>query len=215
VLGWVHFAWTHLAYTCGGNESVLEHGRRSLEIAEKLDNETSRVLAYFALGAAHLIDAQLAAAGEALRESAAIARDRRSQVAFVPQVLAVLAEAHLALGERTEALAAAREAIDLASASGCRYYEAHARLVLAGALLATDGVVFRIEIESALERAEHLVESIEGRSLSPRILEVRGRLAAALGDAPASGRTLRQALDLYRAIGATGHAERLAREIGA
>jgi hypothetical protein len=44
---------------------------------------------------------------------------------------------------------------------------------------------------------------------------MRGRLAAALGDAPTSDRALRQALELYRAIGATGHAERLAREIGA
>lgn len=70
------------------------------------------------------------------------------------------------------------------------------------------------EIESALARAEQLVESIEGRSLSPRILEQRGRLAAVLGDAPAANRALEEALDLYRAIGATGHAERLARELG-
>ena len=173
------------------------------------------MFAYSTLGTAYLIDAQPAAARDALRESVVIARDRRTGRAFLPQALAVLAEAHLALGERTEALATAREAIDLASAGGCRYYEAHAQLALAGALLATDGVVPRAEIESALERAEHLVESIEGRSLSPRILEMRGRLAAALGDAPASDRALRQALELYRAIGATGHAERLARELGA
>ena len=81
--------------------------------------------------------------------------------------------------------------------------------------LATDGVVPRAEIESTRERAEHLVESIGGRALSPRILEMRGRLAAASGDIPASDRALQQALDLYRAIGATGHAERLAGELGA
>ena len=46
-------------------------------------------------------------------------------------------------------------------------------LALAAALL-RDGVVPRAEIESALERAEQLVESIAGRSLSPRILEMRG-----------------------------------------
>ncbi len=211
----MHMAWALLAYTCGGTESVLEHGRRSLEIAEKLDNESSRVSAYLTLGTAYLSDAQPAAARDALRESAAISRDRRTVRAFLPQVLAALAEAHLALGERTEALDTAREAIDLGSAGGCRYFEAHAQLALAGALLATDGIVPRAEIESALERAEHLVESIEGRALSPRILEMRGRLAAALGDAPASDRALRQALELYRAIGATGHAERLARELGA
>jgi hypothetical protein len=38
-------------------------------------------------------------------------------------------------------------------------------------------------------------------------------LAAAVGDAPSSERTLGEALDLYRAIGATGHADRLAREL--
>jgi len=215
VLSWVHLNWAWLAYACGGGESVLEHGRRSLEIAEKLDNELSRVIAYGALGTAYLIDAQPAAAREALRESVTISRDRHTGRAFLPEALALLAEAHLALGERTEAMAAAREAIDLGRAGGCRYYEADAQLALAGALLATDGVVPCAEVESALERAELLVESIAGRALSPRILEMRGRLAAALGDAPASERALRQALDLYRAIGATGHAERLAREIGA
>jgi hypothetical protein len=75
--------------------------------------------------------------------------------------------------------------------------------------------MIRAEIESALERAEHLVASIEGSALSPRILELRGRLAAAVGDAPSSDRTLREALNLYRTIGATGHAERLARELDA
>ncbi len=128
-------------------------------------------------------------------------------------MLGLLAEAHLALGERTEAVATAREGIELARAGGCCYYEAQAQLALAAALLATDGVVPRAEIESALARAEQLVESIEARSLSPRILEKRGRLAAALGDAPASNRALQQALDLYRDIGASGHAERLAREL--
>ena len=62
---------------------------------------------------------------------------------------------------------------------------------------------------------EQLIESLEARSLSPRILELRGRLANALGDEPASDRALHQALDLYRTLGATGHAERLARELSA
>ena len=134
---------------------------------------------------------------------------------FLPLVLGGLAEALLALGERGEALATAREAIDLGRAGGCRYYEALAQLALGKVLLATDGVVPRAEIESALERAERLVESIAGRALSPRILEMRGRLAAALGDASVSDRALRQALELYRAITATGHAARLERELGA
>jgi class 3 adenylate cyclase/tetratricopeptide (TPR) repeat protein len=214
VLGWSLTVFAQLAYACGGGESALEHSRRNVEIAEKLDNESSRMIAYFALGQARLADAQPAAAREALRNSVAISRNRHSQVGFLSQSLASLADAHLALGEPAEALAAAREAIELADAGGCRYYEALAQLALANTLLATEGAQGRGEIESALERCEWLVESIEGRSLAPRILELRGRLAAALGDSPASDRLLREALELYRAIGATGHGERLGKEIG-
>jgi class 3 adenylate cyclase/tetratricopeptide (TPR) repeat protein len=213
VLGWVQMGVTVLAFTCGGTTSVLDYGRRSLEIAEKLDNESSRMLGYAALGHAHLVDRHPAAACEALRESVAIARDRRSQLVMLPQSLATLAEAHLALGEQGESLAAARDAINMASANGCYYYEAHAQIALAAALLATDEVVPRSEIESALDRSTELVEAIEGLALMPRILEMRGRLADALGDAPASEQSLRDALDLYDSIGATGHAERLAREL--
>ena len=204
-----------LEYTCGRAESGLERGRRSLEIAEKLDNEASRLAAYAALGLANLVEGQPAAARDSFRESVTIARDRRVGRALVPLVLAGLAEAHLALREPTEAVTTAREGIDLGNTGGCLYYEALAQLALAPALLATDCVGLRAEIESALERAEHLVASIEGRALSPRILELRGRLAAAVGDAPSSDRTLREARDLYRAIGATGHAERLTLELDA
>jgi class 3 adenylate cyclase/tetratricopeptide (TPR) repeat protein len=215
VFTWMQVTRALLENACGRPESGLERGRRSLEIAEKLDNEACRMAAYAALGLANLVEGQPAAARDALRASATIARERRVVRGLLPLVLAGLAEAHLALGEPTEAAATAREGIDLGSAGGCLYNEALAQLALAAALLATDCVVPRAEIESALERAEHLVASIEGSALSPRILELRGRLAAAVGDAPSSDRTLREALDLYRTIGATGHAERLARELDA
>jgi tetratricopeptide (TPR) repeat protein len=154
-----------------------------------------------------------AAARDALREAVAIGREHGAQRALLPRVLALLSEAELALGERTDALAHAREGIALGSAGGCRYFEAEAQLALVWALLATDGGVPRAEIEPALDRAESLVASIEGRGLSPRILELRGRLATTLGDASAAEELFRQALELYVAIGATGHAERLGQEI--
>jgi tetratricopeptide (TPR) repeat protein len=214
VMGWVKNYWVQLAYACGGGE-LLEHARLALEIAEKLDNDASRVVAHQNLGLAHLLDGQASAARDALRQSAAIARERRTLRSSLAWVLAELAEAHVALGERAEAVAAAREAIEIASAGGCRYYEADAQLALARALLAPEGALPRAEIEAALARAEQLVESVAARALSPRILELRGRLATAQRDAPVAGRLLRQALALYRQLGATGHAERLARELGA
>ena len=215
VFTWMQLTRALLEYTCGRPESGLEHGRRSREIAEKLDNEASRMASHAALGFANLAAGRPAAARDAFHESATIARGRRVVRALLSQVLVGLAEAHLALGEGAEAAVMARDGIDLGSAGGCRYDEALAQLALAAALLATGGVGRRAEVESALERADHLVAAIEGRALSPRILELRGRLAAAVGDALSSDRLLRDARDRYRGIGATGHAERLARELGA
>jgi tetratricopeptide (TPR) repeat protein len=202
-----------LAHATGVRGPVLEVGGRCLQIAERLDHNNLRVQGYFALGTAHLIEAQFADARDTLRATASIVRDRRTMFMCLPWVLALLAEAHLALGEHAEALAAAHEAIDRGREGGCIYYEASAQLSLVQILLAVEGDVPRAEIEAALDHAEELVASVEGRSLSPRILELRGRLAAALGDTAASVQALRDALDLYREIGATGHAERLARAI--
>ena len=213
VLGWLLIVSAWLAYTAGSSASASDHGSRCLDIAERLDNEFSRAMGYFAIGTIHLIDAHPIAAREALLTSAAIIRGRHTSVEFLPQVLAVLAEAHLVLGERTEALAAAREAVDRGRMGGARYAEAHAHLALAQILLTSEGDIPRALIETALDRAEELVAWIEGLSLSPRVLELRGRLSAALGDDLAATRSFGKALELYHSIGAAGHTERLAREL--
>ena len=213
VLVWILAGWTLLAHACGEAGSALERGRRSLKIAEDVDTEHGRNIAYFALGNAYLLEGQPEAARDALLRAVAIVRDHNTQRAFLPLTLALLSEAHLALGERNEALTTARAGIELGDTGGCYYFEAQSQLALAAALLATDGEVPRTEIDAALTRAEQLVEQIEGRSLSPRILEQRGRLAKACGDAAAASQLLHEALDLYRTIGATGHAERLVKEL--
>ena len=73
----------------------------------------------------------------------------------------------------------------------------------------------RAEIEITLERGKERIDSLATRSLPPGVIEVRGRLARSLGDEPAADRALRKALDPFREIDATGHAERLARELDA
>ena len=76
------------------------------------------------------------------------------------------------------------------------------------------GADAREEIEQTLDRALELVEETNGRSIEPQLLEERARLAGLLGDAAACERGLRDAQRLYVAIGAGGHAERLAEELG-
>ena len=51
-------------------------------------------------------------------------------------------------------------------------------------------------------------------SSNPRSLEERARLAALCGGGKAASEGLQRAHAAYTEIGATGHAERLARELG-
>ena len=117
---------------------------------------------------------------------------------FFPLVQAALVEADTwrsANGPRCRGHGA-RGGIELACAGGCRLLrgvQAAAR-ARRGSCWRRDGVVPRAEIESApgTRRAFMVATNrSEARALSPRILELRGRLAAALGDAPASDRARR------------------------
>jgi adenylate cyclase len=152
ILGWLVFLSADLPRLCGGGASGLEHARRSLDIAEESDNPSNRVAAYVALAAAHLAEGQPASALDAALESIAIARGHGTAKQSIPWALVLQAEATLALGKRTESIAAAREAIELACAGGLNYFEAQAQLALAQALLATDDALPHAEIESARRR---------------------------------------------------------------
>jgi tetratricopeptide (TPR) repeat protein len=213
LMNWDAAICVQLAYAIGDHAQVLEMGRRCIAMGERLATEHGRCWGHFSLGTAYLIEGQYAPARDSLRAGVLITREHRTLLCWLPWQLAMLAETHLALGEYDDALTVAREGIQRGRDGGWFYFEACSQIALARILLASGEASQRVEIEAALDRAEQLVTQIEGRSLSPRILELRGRLAAALGDTAASGQTLQDALDLYREIGATGHAERLGREI--
>jgi adenylate cyclase len=210
VLGWVLSSRTWLHYWSGGGASRLDAATRCNEIAERIDNESSRVVGRWALGLEHTAAGNYEAARDVLLEGVAIARAHRAQLAQVPSMLGILAKAHLALGEAGEARATAREAIELARAGGADLFEAHAQVVLAEALLESEDAIFTAEVDAALERADRLVDSIGARLLLPSILETRARLVAARGDDGAARQMLGDAISIYNEIGAPDHAERLA-----
>ena len=94
-----------------------------------------------------------------------------------------------------------------------RVYEVRSRLARARILLALDGANARAEIESDLDCATDLVRSTGAISYEPQIVVERARLAKILGDSVRSVALKTEAHRLFTAIGATGHAERLAREL--
>ncbi len=92
--------------------------------------------------------------------------------------------------------------------------ESDAQLALAEILLATEGARARDAVETALARVSEIIGETELRSREPRIHERRAALARLLGEDAAHERELREAHRLFSEMGATGHAERLARELG-
>jgi hypothetical protein len=80
--------------------------------------------------------------------------------------------------------------------------------------MASEGAAARPAIEESLARALGLVGETGAQGLEPQIIEARAELARLLGDDATRERHLREAHRLYTEMGATGHAERLARELG-
>jgi hypothetical protein len=60
-----------------------------------------------------------------------------------------------------------------------------------------------------------LIEETGGRAHEPHVRIERARLAELCGDAAVRDRELREAHRLFVEMGASGHAERLAKELGA
>ncbi len=165
------------------------------------------------LGRALLASGDAGAAVEIIERAVAVSREGRVQVSFLPWHLAGLADAQVAAGDAEAGCEAADEAIALAQRNGMPVFEAEGWLSRAGALLALRRIDARLDVEAALTRAETLIEETGTCSLQPLVHEQRATLAKLDGDVEARTRELREAHRFYTEIGATGHAERLAREL--
>ena len=75
------------------------------------------------------------------------------------------------------------------------------------------GAAGSAEIEAELDRAAEVAANTAHCGAAAQILERRAELAKARGDSEERRRWLSEAERSYRARGATGHAERLAREV--
>ena len=156
---------------------ALAHGRRAAELAEERGSPFSRVEAAAFLGAAELTAGDVATATSTLETALALARARRAALWYEPRILATLADAKRAAGDRPGAralLAEARESVERGLGwrlSACDVELARVRL------LASEPVPDRIAIESALESVEALATEL-GADPYRRLAELeRARLA--------------------------------------
>jgi class 3 adenylate cyclase/tetratricopeptide (TPR) repeat protein len=201
------------ARCAGDTVSALAHAHQMVEVAERTGIPLLRVDAYLALGSAHALGARWDEALAALERALGIVESRPILIGQKRRILAGLAEAYLGRGENERARHLAEELLALPRESRTLLVELQAQLVLARALLGAEGAKAAEAVQAAISEAVFLVETSGARAYEPEIHRVLGELAQIDGDEATRLRHLRQAQRLYHEMAATGHAERIDREL--
>jgi hypothetical protein len=196
----------------GEKAPALAHGREAVDYAERMGSQIARITAYLYLGLANVLNPAGHDALEVLATALTIGRERRLSV-FEGGVLAVMAAAHLGLGDRARALMLADEAIAVCRRCGARFWEFSALLTRMRALRETQGIQATSEIEAALAEAGAWLEMSGAKSYEPFLWVERAELARLNGDDTARRRELREAHRLFLEIGAPIRAEQVAKEL--
>jgi adenylate cyclase len=216
-LGWARGSLATIAEFIGevapaGLGDARTASREAVEIAQQLGSAFSRAVALRSLGQALILAGEFEEASAALGEALALAREQRVALEYESLLLSTLARARVT-SDPAASRRLAEEAVALARERSQRLMEIAAQIALAHALLAEPSA--RGLAREAVERAEALVGETGARFYLGPIAEVRAALSRAGGDAPAAERHLRDAHEHYERIGATAHARRLAKKLGA
>jgi tetratricopeptide (TPR) repeat protein len=214
IVNWAQYICVEVAEISGSFVDAGARADRFFEYARQRGSLFDVVLSSLTSGTALLLNGEGKEAARVLAEGLASARRDRVGLPVEGLYLARLAEAQVESGELGKAEATAQEAIRTSRRRGTRIYECRAQLALARVLLKARGAAARADIEPALADCLSLIEDTGARCYEPCVHEQRARLAQLLGDDATRERELREAHRLYTEMGATGHAERLAREQG-
>jgi hypothetical protein len=128
-------------------------------------------------------------------------------------VLAVMAAAHLGLGDGAKAVATSEEALSVCRRRGTRLFEFSGLLTRIRALRETRGLQAKREIEATLAEAEAWLEMSGAKSYKPFVHVERAELARLNGEEATRERELREAHRLLLEIGAPIRAEQVAKEL--
>jgi len=196
----------------GDIDQSLEAALDFAALAERSGSTWAAPVSALFLGRAKLLAGRFDEAREALEESLRRARRHRLGLEAEADHLACLARAYVGCGD-ARARATAEEALSVARRMGARFWELQAEMASIEVQLHSEGANARAGIEEALSRAEALVDETAGEVMRPALREQRAELARLLGDEAACERELREAQRLFVAMGATGHAERVAEKL--
>ncbi len=204
-VSWMYGLIVDLAWLSGKLDGVMDASALAMQHAADFGSDYFRALALRARGAALILMGRSAEALIPLEEARPLISLQGSANQFEANTLAVLSEAYLGIGDLTAAERASRQAVESAQASKARLWELRswmARLAL------PPSVLLDTEADMGLSRAKELMSMMQCRAIAPRIMEIEARR---LGDPRLQILALKAAAQAYASIGASGHAERLAK----
>jgi adenylate cyclase len=212
-LGWSCSTLASVSYLDGevtGEE--LEHGRRGLEIAERLGSSFSRLAARIWFGVARLAREEWVDALRIVEEALDEMRSTRTGLQYESFALSLKAEALIGSGDVRAAVEAATEGLAAAQRSGVRAMEARCRGQLGRALIAdgNPGEEAERQLEAALDGCGRFAPGG-----LPTVLEALADLAAARGDTEEEQRHLDRARKICVKQGAHGRERRLSDRLAA
>ena len=182
--------------------------REAVEVGERVGS-FGRGIAYHALAQAH------AAAGEwkRARDAVELALSIGARNLWYPGPLNMLTEICIETGDyrRAAELVAEARALGLRPR---RSVDLSAMLAQARLLLRAEGLAAADRAEAILAELRDACETLGAGLLLPRIDLETAELARLRGDDAARERALRKAHRSFTEIGATGHAERMEKELG-
>jgi adenylate cyclase len=191
---------------------ALTHAREAVDFAERTGSPFGRTMAYLSLGLANVLNGAWNDALEVAGRALTIGRERRLLFNDCG-VLAVMAAAHLGLGDTKKALAVANESIALSRQRGSRLWEFSALLTRIRALRELHGIQATKDIEITLAEASAWLEMSGAKSYEPFLCVERAELARLIGDEATRQRELHEAHRLFTQIGAPIRAAEVAKEL--
>jgi tetratricopeptide (TPR) repeat protein len=213
-LCWAHVVHVLVLDGVGACGPVVAHiARLALEAAERSGSPQALVCAQSAVLAAGKCNGDWSAAMTAAEAALRVSRAQRVARDFEFKILGDYAEALLGAGKVERAVEVATEAIELAESRGALVHRCHALVVLARCLREQRGIGVADQLSGLLDEVDRLVEETGAAYWRPRALVERAELDRLRGDTESARRTLTMAQRLFAEMGATGYAERIAKEL--
>ena len=173
-----HLGYVDLAWFRGDAALAEQHALRVAEIAEKSRIPYLRVYSYACSGTAKAVAKDFGGALRDFVQGVEFARQGRVALEYEPEMLASLAGCHLRLGQHGAALAAAKEAMEVAKQRSARLPECRASMTCAAALLSEHGAAGIDEANELFRHAETLIRMSGACTYEPLLARARSRLRA-------------------------------------